>query len=509
MSNPFDFLPIVQTFKALSFLKEVIDGNDDTQTGNEIRADKWRVFDWADQADPADPPKIIEPPKTLYQLIDINISAPPEIPDRRLPKEEDGQTDTKTVGSSVSVKESLKNRKFGKLLWNPIKKGKDKLRLAYDPNLGKKLNQDLKDGEEDYQNWLKAQVDPEYWVSEDYTKSENKFWGGFALVRPAQLKGHQGNFSIAYGVDWISTVSQSYHLCSLNAYMPIRDFIYEQSEVRQRNIPRKNAKKPANKNIELTSDSSLFYRLGLHRFPATLPEYLVGQGEEADKNTVTISDNVSLQEWMIKNLDALFGEFPLQMKYKNIEGEEQLLQVNNLAETLAEFMGIMIDVATNSDTSIQLGFKNLVETTKAANSAIAAFDYAKGNAEYLGYRGKEKNRKIKISYSPGKESISEALKESEVNVVGFENIDKETLREDLGKAMIILQILKAGSYFPWKPGQSFTGDDIRKRREEETDKKDKDWQAFLSKLNNPSGINKIPNNPIPKIKDIDTTKNND
>jgi hypothetical protein len=480
---------------------------DEALIGKEVRADRWKIFDWAEQADPPieEQPTIVYPPKLLYQSININIPTPPEIPERRLPKEEDGQTDTKTMGASISVKESLKNRKFGKLLWNPIKTGKQRLRFGSDPNLANKLGQELKNAEKEFEKWGTAQINPEYWNSSEYAKSDNKFWSGFALVRPLKMRGHQESIALVYGVDWLTTVAQSYHFCSLNAFMNVRDFIYEQSEVKSHIIARKDAKKQTSKNIDLSSDASSFYRLGLHRFPATLPEYLFNDKEEGkEETTVTVYDNVSLQEWTIKNLDALFGEFPLKIKYKNIDGEEQLLKVDNLAETLAELIGLSINIATDADTSVQLGFKNLVESTKAANSAIVAGDYARANSEYLGFNGKEKTRKVKLTYTPGKTNLIEALKESESNVVGFEIDEKESLKEQISKTLIVLQILKSASYFPWKPGDQITGDAIRDKRQEDKEKADQDWDEFLKDLNNPTGFRKIQGNPIPRVRDINT-----
>lgn len=493
-------------------LSHAIENQNDLAQIQQIRADNWSIFDWADQSNPADPPKITDPPKILYQPININILPPPEIPERRLPKEEDGQTEFKTVGSSVSVKASIKNRKFGQLLWNPVKRGKQKLRFSYNPDLTKKLQETHQKSLKDYQTWFEAQIIPERWIDKEYKQLNNKISAGCALLRPEELKGHQGKIKFSYGVDWINTIAQSYYLGSLNASMQVRDFIYEKTEIKQQNIPKKDSKVDTDKRLELVSDAALFFRQGLHRYPATLPAFLLNltkdekePNKQPEKEPVEIiSDTVSFMEWFAKNLDALFGEFPIKIKYKNAEGEEKTLEVDNLAESLAELIGIAINIAADTDICTQLGFKNLVESTKAANCAIVAGDYARANADYLGYKGREVNRKVKLTYTPGKETFTESLTESESNIVGFTMDDKETLQDQLSKTLIILQILKSAFYYPWKPGDPLTGDGIAEQRKKDKEKADKKWEDLLNDLNNPNGLRKINGNPIPKIRDVST-----
>lgn len=510
-------MPLPQAFIALgltlSVLYEAVTRNtgpaetptlDDYRVPPRFSPSNWRPYDWAEQENPPNTTEISRPPKVIYQAQPVDLPNIPQLPDRRLPLEADGQTVTATVGKSISVNEALKNKKFGQLLWNPIKEGKQQIRLAFDPSLAAKINQEYTDSLKDYQEWVAAQLDPEYWRSQDYQKSTNKFWAGFAFVRPGQLKGHQISLGVAYGPDWITSVAQSYYLRSLNSYMQVRDFIYNGWEIKQFNVPRKDAKKVLDEKLELHSDSGMFYRLGLHRLPAELPEFLFNEGED---EPVKVADLMSLHEWSIKNLDALFGEFPLKIKYKNLEGKEETLQVDNIAETLAEIIGLSINIATDADTSVAIGFKNLIETTKAANAAIVAGDYARANSEYLGYKGREINRKVKLPYTPNKDSIIEALKPSESNLVGYEISDNENLQEQIAKLLIVTQIIKSAFYFPYRPGDTLTGDAIANQREKDKEKADEDWDELLGKLNNPSGVNKIPGNPKPRIRDIETGGN--
>jgi hypothetical protein len=250
--------------------------------------------------------------------------------------------------------------------------------------------------------------------------------------------------------------------------------------------------------------ASLYFRSGFHRFPAEVPQWLLDiedkEGKDKDKKeNAYISDNLHFQEWTVRQLDALFGQFPIKIKYRDAQDKEQELILENIAETLAELTGLGLNIANDSDTSVAIGMKNLVETTKAANIALAASDYAKANAEYLGYRSKEYTREVPLTFTPKAESMKEILKESKQKVVGFRFDDKEDLQEQINKLLLVSQMVKAALFMPWKPGQKITGDWIKDQNEKIKTQGDEDWKALLRRLNNPEGIYKVEGNPTPKI----------
>lgn len=250
--------------------------------------------------------------------------------------------------------------------------------------------------------------------------------------------------------------------------------------------------------------ASLYFRSGFHRFPAEVPQWLLDIEDEKGKNknkkeNAYISDNLHFQEWTVRQLDALFGQFPIKIKYRDDQNKEQELVLENIAETLAELTGLGLNIASDSDASVAIGMKNLVETAKAANIALVASDYAKANAEYLGYRSKEYTREVPLTFTPKAESIKEALKESKQKIVGFKFDDKEDLQEQLNKLLIVSQIVKSALFMPWKPGQKLTGDWIKEQNEKIKAQSDEDWKALLRRLNNPEGIYKVEGNPTPKI----------
>lgn len=245
-----------------------------------------------------------------------------------------------------------------------------------------------------------------------------------------------------------------------------------------------------------------YFRSGHHRLPATAIQSLLNTSE--GNQELKIYDSLSFQEWIVRNLDALMGEFPLKLKYKNDNGKQEV-SFTNLSEVLIETIGLLLSLADDSNNNLALTSKAMIEARAAANAAITATDYAAANAEYLGYRGKEVEKEIKVSFTPGKATMKEVLKPSIQKIIGWELIGEETLTELVKRVLIGAEIIRAAMYIPWKPGEKITGDNIKEDREKNKQTQDEKWEAFKNKINTPTGIYKT-NKPQAKIRDSETAK---
>ena len=246
-----------------------------------------------------------------------------------------------------------------------------------------------------------------------------------------------------------------------------------------------------------------YFRQGHHRLPATVLTSLVNT--EEGNQPLTIEDSLSFSEWIIRQIDAVVGEFPLNIKYQgqNSEGEqtEQIIPIQNLSEGIAEILGLSLGIGSDSDTLINIGMKTLVEARSAANAAIVATDYAAANAQYLGYKGNQVERKIPLTFTPGAANLTDTLKPSEKSIISWENEDKETLVELIKRTLVGAEIIKAGLFHPWQPGQPITGDKIKEDREAAQQQNEEKWEQFKQRINNPSGRYDL-NKPKAQIKDL-------
>ncbi len=244
-----------------------------------------------------------------------------------------------------------------------------------------------------------------------------------------------------------------------------------------------------------------YFRSGHHRLPATTINSLLNT--EDGNQELKIYDSLSFQEWIIRNIDALFGEFPLTLKYKTEANKEEEVSFTNISEAITESIGLLLSLAEESNSNLAATMKALTEARAAANAAIVAVDYTSANAEYLGYKGREKSREVNVSFTPGETTMSKVLKPSKQKIVGWELVGEETLTELIKRVLIGAEIIKAAMYIPWKPGDKLTGDIIKKNRQSQQEQDGTEWQTFLNRINTPTGRYKT-NKPSAEIKDLTT-----
>ncbi len=244
-----------------------------------------------------------------------------------------------------------------------------------------------------------------------------------------------------------------------------------------------------------------YFRSGHHRLPATTINSLLNT--EGGNQELKIYDSLSFQEWIIRNIDALFGEFPLKLKYKTEANKEEEVSFTNISEAITESIGLLLSLAEESNSNLAATMKALTEARAAANAAIVAVDYASANAEYLGYKGREKSREVNASFTPGETTMSKVLKPSKQKIVGWELVGEETLTELIKRVLIGAEIIKAAMYIPWKPGDKLTGDTIKESQGKQQEQDNTEWQTFLNRINTPTGRYKT-NKPSAEIKDLTT-----
>ena len=254
-----------------------------------------------------------------------------------------------------------------------------------------------------------------------------------------------------------------------------------------------------------------FYRSGHHRLPAAVVPSLVNnpEGEDNQEEEVELEklyDVLSFQEWTVKQIDALVGEFPLKITTKranpdNNETEDTEMVLPNISEAIAELIALNLAISQDADLGVNISMKGLVEARNAANAAITAVDYAEANAQYLGYKGNQYKREVPLTFTPGASSLAAALKPSTKSIVGWKNEDKETLIEILKKTLISAEIVKAALFHPYQPGGSVAGDAVTESVQQQQETDDQNWTEFVNRVNNPAGRYNVPK-PKAKIKDL-------
>lgn len=244
-----------------------------------------------------------------------------------------------------------------------------------------------------------------------------------------------------------------------------------------------------------TAVGAVMTRLGAERYPIEVPESLLtGVGDKV-QNVESITDYMY---WLTHQLDALIGEFPIDIEIKDIDpltagDQKKRIQLPNLAETVAELYGLALKNSVNQEVEQAMLLRLAVELISAKNGIAVTQDYVKANAKFLGYKGNPVDRKITYNFDfskldlGGKEqqvTIDEILKTTEAYVRGWENQDKETAANFFMKLMFSAGIIKSVFFRDKKQMKDIVSkaDDMVKDGLATED----EWMGFVQSINNPN-----------------------
>lgn len=251
-------------------------------------------------------------------------------------------------------------------------------------------------------------------------------------------------------------------------------------------------------------------RLGTDSYPIEVPESLLSGTSEG--KVFKAQSNAEYLFWLTKQIDALVGEFPIQIEVKDIDpltkgDQKQKIELPNLAEAIAEIYGLVAKGAVNQEVDQAFLLRIATEVIAAKNGIAITQDYVKANAKFLGYKGNPVDREMQYNFDfskivLGKKDqevrLDEILQTVKGYVKGWENQDKETAADFFTKLMFSAGIIKSVFFRNKKQMKEVIekADEMLKDRLKVED----NWNDFVKDVNNPnSSINK--DQPQPEIKE--------
>ncbi len=238
----------------------------------------------------------------------------------------------------------------------------------------------------------------------------------------------------------------------------------------------------------------VFWKIGLNDFPVNVPRNLAElptldkiQGErqldkDARKNDelnlyfdegkdINIDEKLSeeikekyykdiyslgeFQTWHIRQLDALFGSFPIEIDIEDtdlIKVGDQGLKVTfpNLAETVSEMVSMGIEQKALINALMEISLRALQETGSDKVLNTKSFYLLESIIDYLGFKTRKIGKEIQFVYNPiyqsekeEEEKLSEALEPQKVKVDIEEYDDDQSLENHMTALIESARIVKA------------------------------------------------------------------
>jgi hypothetical protein len=188
-------------------------------------------------------------------------------------------------------------------------------------------------------------------------------------------------------------------------------------------------------------------KIGSTQLPATVPKVLTNR----QKGTIKIESLAEFTAYTVKQMDALCGRYPIDIEIEDTDltkegNQTKKIKLPNIAETLAEMMGMLLVLRSESDATLNATIRALTEAGSAKQMAFMAYEYAKANAEFLGYKGEQKERKIPFAFKPGEVRLDKMLVEGEMSVKGWENEDKDDFNDLIAPLLELAAMWKVANY---------------------------------------------------------------
>lgn len=200
---------------------------------------------------------------------------------------------------------------------------------------------------------------------------------------------------------------------------------------------------------------AVWYRLGLQRFPALVPDELIPKtnaaAEALDRDFRQITSLADFLKWFFDQWEASNGQWPSVFKIKD-DNKEKIQKIWNQSEMLSEIFGMLLKVVEDADIGVQFGTRATAEAAGAKIAATKALFAVEQIIEGMGLLTEKKWVDIDLSFTPDpfgdNSKPEEMLKPSKKQIDVMDIVDGRSL---LG---VLLNI----NYWALRAGLALSGD---------------------------------------------------
>lgn len=193
--------------------------------------------------------------------------------------------------------------------------------------------------------------------------------------------------------------------------------------------------------------SQLYDAVGVDDYPVSVPQWIT----KNNSPQISIDNLTRFVSYTIKQLDSISGNYPIKIKIKDADltqqgDQSQTITIPNAAEAMAEILGILLTVRTETNAALVASINGMIEAGSAKQLAFLAQEYAAANAEFLAYKGKQVERELPFSFTPNEPEIEKMLTPKNVKVKGWENDDKNDFFDAIAPLLELAAMWKAQNF---------------------------------------------------------------
>ncbi|AFY43663.1 hypothetical protein [Nostoc sp. PCC 7107] len=197
----------------------------------------------------------------------------------------------------------------------------------------------------------------------------------------------------------------------------------------------------------LSRVNKIYQTIGVDDYPVSAPQWIT----KDDSPQISIANITRFISYTVKQLDSISGNYPIKIKIQDAdltqEGDQtQYVNVPNAAEAMAEMLGLLLTIRSETNAGLIAAVNGMIEAGSSKQTAFLAYEYAKANAEFLGYKGKQVEREMPFTFKPNEPQLDKMMKPTTMKVKGFENDDKEDFSDAIAPILEMSAMWKAQNF---------------------------------------------------------------
>lgn len=251
--------------------------------------------------------------------------------------------------------------------------------------------------------------------------------------------------------------------------------------------------------------TAIYYRLGLQKFPADVPESLVNKNSGlagAIPKMKKLQDLSSFLEWSFLAIEEVLGEWPVKFEVTD-DGKKTDVPLWNISEALAELYGMQVKVVEDADMGVQWGVRAATEASKSGNAAVKSLHLLNEISDFLGAIKSQGTVTVDCTFTPNPsvgQTTEEMLAPSKQTLFVTDIQDGRSLLGLLLNINYWSQISGRANFQTLKndpqTGQPLLPGDVIKQEKKKNKQFDKKFDEWRRKRQQPT-VN-IPNDQKPK-----------